>query len=367
MGLKIAFIGTRGVPARYGGFETCAEEIGKRLVLRGHDVRVYCRSRYYPERPRTHAGMTLVYRPSLPFRSLETLSHTAFSLFHAAWRKTDVCLVFNSANAPLLWIARLAGKQVVVHTDGLEWERDKWRGFGAWYFKRAAVKAVRLPIPLISDSREIQDYYRRVFGRETHFIAYGAPLVESRDPSRLRTFGLKPGGYFLQMARFEPENNVHLTADAFSRVETDKKLVLVGGASYKTRYVRMVGAAAAADPRVVLAGFVYDPDLVNELLTNAYAYIHGNEAGGTNPGLLQAMGAGCAVLARDVVFNREVGGEAAVYFDDDAGDLAEKIRRTLERPEDLERMKSGLRRIAREKYDWEAVAEAYERLLAGSV
>jgi glycosyltransferase involved in cell wall biosynthesis len=169
------------------------------------------------------------------------------------------------------------------------------------------------------------------------------------------------------MARFEPENNVHLTVEAFSRVSTDKKLVLIGGASYETDFVRTLTAAAGADPRVVLPGFVYDAAVVNELLANAFAYVHGNEAGGTNPGLLQAMGAGCAILARNVSFNREVCGGEADYFDDDAADLAEKIRRTLARPEDLARMKSGVRRIARERYDWEAVTEAYERLLLSSV
>jgi len=367
VGLRIAFIGTRGVPARYGGFETCAEEIGKRLVLRGHEVRVYCRSRYYPERRRSHEGMRLIYRPAFRSRALETLSHSTLSLLHAAFRKTDVCLVFNTANSPLLWIARLAGKRVVVHTDGLEWERDKWRGLGSRYFKWAARNATRLRIPLISDSLEIQAYYRRVFGRETHFIAYGAPLVESRDPLLLRNFGLAPGGYFLQMARFEPENNIHTTVKAFAQVRTDKKLVLVGGTAYTTAYVRKLTEDAAADPRVILPGFIYEPGVVNELLTNAYAFIHGNEAGGTNPGLLQAMGAGCAILARDVVFNREVCGSDAAYFSDEAEDLADKIRRALDRPDELSRMKEGVKRTARDRYDWDAVTEAYERLLRSAL
>jgi glycosyltransferase involved in cell wall biosynthesis len=363
--MKIAFIGTRGVPARYGGFETCAEEVGKRLARRGHDVRVYCRSRYYPERLRTYEGMTLIYRPAFRSRILETLSHTALSLGHAALRANDVCLVFNTANSPLLWIARLAGKKVVVHTDGLEWERDKWRGWGGRYFKWAATHATRLSVPLISDSREIQAYYRRVFDRETHFIAYGAPLLESREPSLLRPFGLEPGEYLLQLARFEPENNFHLTIDAFSRLDTTKKLVLVGGSAYESDYIRRL--RATRDPRVIFPGFVYDPDVLRELLTNAYAYIHGNEAGGTNPGLLQALGAGCAVLARDVAFNREVGESSAVYFDETADDLRAKMRWALDHPGDLPGLRAGARRIIRERYDWEAVADAYERLLVSVV
>ncbi len=364
MGIRIAFIGTRGVPARYGGFETCAEEVGKRLVRRGHAVRVYCRSRYYPDRPKTHEGLRLVYLPALRSRVLETLSHSALSLLHAAVGKTDVCLVFNTANSPLVWIARMFGKKIVLHTDGLEWERDKWRGLGSRYFRWAAARATRLAVPLISDSREIQTYYRRVFSRETEFIAYGAPIIESRDPARLASFGLQPGGYILQMARFEPENNIHLTIEAFSRLATDKKLVLIGGTSYDTPYARNV-KKAAADPRVVLPGFVYDQAVLSELLTNAYVYVHGNEAGGTNPGLLQALGAGCAVLTRDVSFNREVCGPEGVYFADNADDLAGKLRWALDHPDHLAGMKESARRIIRERYDWDAVAGAYERLLTG--
>jgi len=198
VGLKIAFIGSRGVPAHYGGFETCAEEIGKRLVRRGHDIRIYCRSGYNAQRLQAYEGMKLIYRPAIHSRAFETVSHTAISLLHAALHDNDVCLVFNPANSPLLWIARLFGKRVVLHTDGLEWERGKWRGLGSRYFKWAATHATRLSVPLISDSREIQNYYRRVFNRETHFIAYGAPIVESRDPSLLASFGLTPGGYILQ-------------------------------------------------------------------------------------------------------------------------------------------------------------------------
>jgi glycosyltransferase involved in cell wall biosynthesis len=363
--MKIAFIGMRGVPARYGGFETCAEELGKRLARRGHDVRVYCRSRYYPDRLRTYEGMTLIYRPAFRARTLETLSHTALSLGHAALRANDVCLVFNTANSPLLWIARTAGKRIVVHTDGLEWERDKWRGWGGRYFKWAATLATRLSVPLISDSLEIQAYYRRVFHRETHFIAYGAPLLESRDPSLLRPFGLVPGEYVLQLARFEPENNFHLTIEAFARLSTPKKLVLVGGSAYESDYIRRL--RATRDSRAIFTGFVYETDVLCELLTNAYVYIHGNEAGGTNPGLLQAMGAGCAVLARDVPFNREVGGLSAVYYDKDADDLGMKLRWALDHPGDLSALREGARRIIRDRYEWEAVTDDYERLLFSAV
>jgi glycosyltransferase involved in cell wall biosynthesis len=363
--MRIALIGTRGVPARYGGFETCAEEVGRRLVRRGHEVWVYGRRSYYDRRPAVHEGMRLVWLPALEFKFIETLSHTALSLVHASRLGADVFLVFNSANSPLCALPSLAGRKIVLHTDGLEWMREKWRGPGRLYYRLVERLAARLPLALISDSREIERYYREAYRRKTRYIAYGAAIVESRNPVLLARFGLEPGGYFLQLARFEPENNQLLTVRAFERLATAKKLVLVGGARYPTRYAAEV--RATLDPRVVFSGFCYEDDIRRELLANAYAFIHGNEVGGTNPGLLQALGAGCFVIARDVAFNREVCGEAAVYFRKDAADLESRMAWALEHESELGTFKDRGRRTIRERYDWDAVAREYERLLLETV
>jgi glycosyltransferase involved in cell wall biosynthesis len=360
--MRIGLVGTRGVPARYGGFETCAEEIGRRLAARGHEVKVYCRSALYPKRLANYEGMTLVHLPALRIRALETLSHTALSLFHAAAGADDVLLVFNLANSPLVALARLAGKRVVLHTDGLEWMRGKWPAAGRRYYRWAERLAVRLRVALVSDSAEIQKYFERVYGRRTEFIAYGAPLLESAAPDLLEPFGLRPGGYLLQMARFEPENNLDLTVEAFLGLATDKTLAIVGGSTYKTPYAEKL--LAVKHPRLKFLGFVYDKDVLRELLANCYAYVHGNEVGGTNPGLLQAMGAGCFVLARDVVYNREAGGGAALYFRKDAADLRAKMAWALDCPAGLAGMKAAARKTVGERYDWEAVALAYEALFA---
>jgi len=358
--MKIALIGTRGVPARYGGFETCAEEVGKRLARRGHDVRVYCRKGYYDRTYEFYEGMRLVYLPALNVRFVETLSHTALSLVHALTRRTDVLLVFNSANSPLVALPSLAGRKIVLHTDGLEWMREKWSGLGRRYYKLMERQAARLPVALISDSREIVRHYRQAYGRATRYISYGAPVVESRDQALLGRFGLEPGGYFLQIARFEPENNQILAVRAFEKLETEKKLVLVGGARYRTRAVEEL--TAVKDRRILFPGFCYESDVLQELLCGACAYIHGNEVGGTNPGLLQAMGAGAFVIARDVPFNREVCADAALYFRKDAADLREKMRWILDHESEGRAFRERAQRIIRERYDWDAVAAEYERL-----
>jgi glycosyltransferase involved in cell wall biosynthesis len=358
--MKIAIIGTRGVPARYGGFETCVEEVGKRLARRGHNVWVYSRASYYERKLEFYEGMRLVYLPHLESRTAETLSHTTVSLFHALAKRTDVLFVFNSANSPLLILPSLLGRNLVLHTDGLEWMRDKWRGWGRRYYRFMERLTAKLPCILISDSRAIVRHYREAYGRETRYISYGAPVVESRDPALLGRFGLSPGGYFLQVARFEPENNQLLAARAFEGLRTEKRLVLIGGAKYRSTYVESL--AKFKDPRILFPGFCYEREILRELLANSYAYVHGNEVGGTNPGLLQAMGAGAFVIARDVPFNREVCGDAALYFRKDAADLREKMRWALDHEGEGRTFRERARKIIREQYDWDAVADEYERL-----
>jgi glycosyltransferase involved in cell wall biosynthesis len=363
--MKVAILGTRGVPARYGGFETCAEELGKRLAARGHAVTVWNRKGFYPGRPGAHLGMTLRYAPALRLRALETLSHTLFSAFKALPAGADAWIVFNSANAPVLALARPRKARVVINVDGLEWKRGKWSALGKAYYRAAERMAARLPVEIVTDSRAIGEYFKEHYGRETCYIPYGAELSQSRDPSLISRFGLRPGGYFLQVTRFEPENNPLLTVRAFEGLDTAKKLVLVGGSKYKGRYQKEIEAAAALDPRVVFPGFIYDKDILRELLTNAFAYVHGNEVGGTNPALLEAMAAGRYIIARDVPYNVEVLGGAGVYFCKDEGDLREKMAWALANPEKLPGFGESARAIITKRYDWDKITDAYERMLRG--
>jgi glycosyltransferase involved in cell wall biosynthesis len=363
--MRIAFIGTRGVPARYGGFETCAEEIGKRLVNRGHEVTVYARSRYYPMPNVEWQGIRVRSLPAVRIKSLETLSHTARALADAAGRGFDALLVFNVANSPLLRLPRYRRRRIILHADGLEWKRGKWNRLGRAYLHWAERVAANHEGVLIADSSGIESYYRERYGRETVRISYGADIRTSRRPELLAPFGLVPGSYALQITRFEPENNPHLTVEAFRGWPTDKKLVLVGGASYDSKYARAI--EAKRDPRIIRPGFIYDKELLRELLTNAWVYIHGNEVGGTNPALLEAMASGCFVLARDVIFNREVLGGAGEYFGKDAADLRSKLAWALDHDGELETRKTAAVGIVRERYDWERVVDAYEALFRAEV
>ena len=276
--MRIALIGTRGVPASYGGFETCVEEIGQRLVQRGHEVTVYCRSGHYREHPADYSGMRLVHLPNIRHKALDTLSHTALSVIHAVTRSFDVLMVFNSANGPTLILPRLLGRRIAINTDGLEWKRGKWGRVARRYYRFAEWLSALLANRIVADSRGIQDYYRERYGVESSYIAYGAFVNQSRRPELLRSLGLTPGDYFLQITRFEPENYPLLTLRAFQGLPTDKKLVLVGGVPYPSDYNRQIHREAGE--RVLLPGYIYDQDLLRELWCNCYAYVHGNEVGG---------------------------------------------------------------------------------------
>lgn len=358
--MRIAMIGTRGVPARYGGFETCVEEVGRRLVDRGHRVTVYCRSQDGDPRPVEHLGMRLVHLPAVRHKVLETLSHTALSVRHARRERPDAAFVFNAGNAPLLPVLRTAGIPVATHVDGLEWKRDKWRGIGAAYYRRAESLSVRWSDYLIADSRGIQDYYLERFGIDTEYIAYGAPILPESEFGRVAELGLEPGEYHLVVARFEPENNVHLAVEGYLRSAAGRPLVVVGSAPYADAYRARVEAIVAGSPRVRFLGALWDQEQLDQLYAGALTYIHGHSVGGTNPSLLRAMGAGAATSAYDVNFNREVLGDYGRYFDG-AARLAELCDEAEADPGDT--AVRGRKQIdTLDRYTWDAVADAYHEL-----
>ncbi|RPF25945.1 glycosyltransferase [Georgenia muralis] len=355
--LRIAFLGTRGVPARYGGFETAVEEVGSRLAARGHDVRVYCRTGGEAGRPE-HLGMRLVHLPALRRKSLETLSHTALSVGHLlAAGRPDVAMVFNAANSPFLPALRALRVPVALHVDGLEWRRAKWAGAGRAYYLLAECLGVRWADALIADAEGIAEYYRAEFAAESNQIAYGAPIV-APGAGRLVEVGLLPGRYHLAVARFEPENHLHLVVEGYVRSGARLPLVVVGTAPYSDQYTATVHALA--DDRVRFLGGVWDQELLDQLYANCATYLHGHSVGGTNPSLLRAIGAGAPCLAYDVPFNRDVLAEAAEYFV-----TAPDVARALEAAETdpYATARRGIRSLERaRRYDWEEVADAYETL-----
>jgi glycosyltransferase involved in cell wall biosynthesis len=364
--LRIALIGTRGVPANYGGFETCAEEVSLGLAARGHEVTVYCRRGNAPGDPVEYQGVRLRYVPHIEHKALGTMTHTLAATVDAVRRDFDVLLVFNAANAVPAVLAKVFSKRpILINVDGLEWRRRKWGRIGRTYYQVAEWLSTKVADRIISDARAIQDYYEDRWSTPSSFVAYGAHVEGSEHPEVLREYGLEADSYFLVASRLEPENNADITVKAFESIDTDKKLVIAGGANYRSEFVRRL--RETKDARVMFLGPVYKPGHIRELHCGAFAYVHGNEVGGTNPALLKALGYGNCVLTLNVPFNAEVVADAALLYEKSAGDLATKMTAVLQNPD----LVAGLRRRARERikeaYRWEYVVEGYERILRRGV
>jgi glycosyltransferase involved in cell wall biosynthesis len=356
---RIAMIGTRGVPPKYGGFETAVDEVGRRLAARGYEVVVYCRN---DDSLLSHYdGMRRVSLPALRVKQAETLSHSALSIVHAVIHGCDAAIVFNAANAPLIPLLRLRRIPVAVHLDGLEWNRSKWKGAGSHYYRWAARVAVRCADRLIADARAIQDVYRNAYDVATTFIPYGAEIPVTRTHDRLGDVGLEPNGYHLIVARMEPENNLLLSVDAYVRSRARLPLVIVGSAPYSERYSALVRESAKGATDVRFLGSVWDQELLNQLYGNTRLYIHGHSVGGTNPSLLRAMGAGAPIAALDVVFNREVLSATGMFFAD-VDELISIIREAERNPADAAALGQAAQRRVAAEYDWDVVADQYEQL-----
>jgi glycosyltransferase involved in cell wall biosynthesis len=306
--------------------------------------------------------MNLVHLPALRHKAVETLSHTALSVAHAAVHKTpDAAFVFNAANAPFVPWLHLRGIPTAVHVDGLEWQRGKWGPAGKRYYRWAEQYCVRQADALIADAQGITDYYQREFSVPTELITYGTRILREPSSDRLAELDLQPGGYHLVVARFEPENHVDVIIEGYLRSSARLPLVVVGSAPYAAAYTARIEERAASDPRIRVLGGIWDQDQLDQLYANAVTYLHGHSVGGTNPSLLRAMGAGTAVIAWDVVFNREVLGTAGMFFDS-AEALAPLIEDAELAPHHTEELGSALQSRAAQRYNWDDVTGGYEAL-----
>lgn len=363
--MKIALLGTRGIPANYGGFETFAEELSTRLAARGHAVTVYCRSNHVGKAGNAYRGVRLTLLPTIPHKYFDTLVHTLFSTLHLLLRRFDVVLYCNGANAVFTPLPRLLGMPTVLNVDGLERQRRKWNALARGWYRLSERLSTWLPSAVVSDARVIQQYYSETYGKATHCIAYGAETGKVESTETLERWGLRLGEYFLYVSRLEPENNALLVVRAFERTGVARKLVMVGDAPYAADYIRQV--KQTSDPRVVFTGAVYGQGY-RELQSHCFAYVHATEVGGTHPALIEAMGRGCVVLYLDTPENREVAGEVGVAFRHNEAALAEALGSVAGLPEEkLREMGGAALDAARRRYDWEAVVDAYEKLLASLV
>jgi glycosyltransferase involved in cell wall biosynthesis len=359
--MRIAILGTRGIPANYGGFETFAEHLATRLVARGHEVTVYCRAHYVSPRQLEFQGVRLKVLPTIRHKYFDTIVHTFLSALHAIPRRYDAALICNAANAPFASILRLAGTPVALNVDGLEHKRKKWNAIARQYYRMAEKLATILPTETVTDARVIQEYYEARYRGSTTMIAYGAEVERRPDPT-VRRWRVEPNRYVLYVSRLEPENNAHLVIEAFKRVRTAHKLLIVGDAPYAREYIDDLKARAGRDKRIVFTGFVFGRDY-RALQQNAYCYVHATEVGGTHPALLEAMGFGNCVLTLAAPENIEAIGDAGIAYSDEK-DLADKLQRVLRDGSLVHSYRNRAQARVQEFYDWNYVVDQYERVFA---
>jgi glycosyltransferase involved in cell wall biosynthesis len=364
--VKLALVGTRGVPAAYSGFETAVENIGRRLAARGHDVTVYCRPHMVEGRYDRYEGMRLVYLPTVRSKHLDTFVHTFISTMHMTlFVRPNVAVYFIAGNSPFALLSRLLGVPSILNVDGLDSRRAKWSGSAKYYLRWAERNAPRFATRIITDSRVLQRVYREEHGAETTFIPYGADIPETSAVDHLERFGLSPRAYVLFVGRLVPENNAHVLLEAFEGLATDLKLVIVGDAPYADAYRESL--TASRDPRVLYTGYVFG-DGYHQLARNAAIFVVATEVGGTHPVLIEAMAAGNCVVVNDHEPNLEAVGDAGVPYRGEGGADALRmvLRDLLADPDRMATLRAAAAARARSLFSWEAVTDAYERL-AGSV
>jgi glycosyltransferase involved in cell wall biosynthesis len=360
--MRIVILGTRGIPASYGGFETFAEHLSTRLVARGHEVTVYGRAHYVSPRQLEYHGVRLKVLPTIRHKYFDTVVHSFLSAVHAISSRFDAALICNAANAPFAPILRLTGTPVAINVDGLEHQRKKWGWLGRRYYLAAERLATILPNVMVTDAQVIQDYYLARYNAKSEMIAYGSEVERRPDRAAVRRWRAEPNRYVLYVSRLEPENNAHLVIEAFKKVRTAYRLLIVGDAPYAHDYISDLKARARGDKRIVFTGFVFGQDY-RALQQNAYCYVHATEVGGTHPALLEAMGYGNCVLTLATPENIEAVGDAGIPYADEL-DLTEKLQRVLRDGSLVQSYRNRAQIRVQRYYDWERVVDQYEQLFA---
>lgn len=360
--LKIAILGSRGYPYVYSGYETFVKELSERLVQKNFDVTVYCHKNLFEQFPPQVNGINLVYVPTIEKKTLSQFVHSFQSTLHACFQGFDVILVVNSANGPFGIFTRMFRKKTAINVDGLEWLRPKWKGLGAKYFYNASKLATRLYDHIITDSFEMETIYREEFGVTSTVIAYGANIRHTQNPELISKWDLKPRDYYLIVGRLIPDNNADLIVDRFVKSNSQRKLVVVGDVPYNDSFAQNI--KKVSDNRVVFTGYVTDQNELAELYHNCYAYFHGHEFGGTNPTMLKALAYGCAIIALDTRFNREMleNGEYGLFFSKDEKELTDLIHHIEQNEAFAEQLRQKSRKRIEENYTWEKITNQYIEL-----
>lgn len=365
--MKIAFISTRGIPNNYGGFEQFAEYISVGLVRRGHEVVVYS-PHFHPYREPDYKGVRIkhIYSPEKWIGGSVGSFFYDFLSLRDALKKEKFDIIYEAGYTSIvpayIWfnVKRIKYPLFTTNMDGLEYKRTKfnrWVQKFVFWEERMAVKHSHF---LIADNMGIHDYYKEKYGKESKFLAYGADIHEDYDEDILKEFGLEADGYFIVVARLEPENNLFMAIEGYlaSGQYGKRPLVIVGKTN--TPYGKHLVERYGDDRNIRFVGGIYDFRKLNSIRHYSYAYFHGHSVGGTNPSLLEAMASGCFILAHDNIFNRAVLGENALYYGstDAAMEMLDGIDQAVSA---YKKEYTGRNlEVIRRDYSWEKLVDEHE-------
>jgi glycosyltransferase involved in cell wall biosynthesis len=356
--MRIAMIGIKAIPARFGGFETAVDELSRGLVKLGHSVRVYNRSGMSTLSSASYEGVELVTLPTLPSKNLSTIVHAFLCTLHVLLHRVEVVHYFTTGVTLFAPLPRLFGMTVVCSVDGTDWQRAKWSRPARWYLRFSERLAVLCCHGLISDSREVMGYYRQKYGATSFCVVYGMQEHRSQQQDILDRFQLKQREYVLFVGRLVPENNLHHLIRAFEGTSTTRKLVIVGDDPWEKEYVRSL--KSTRDPRILFTGGVYG-DGYAQLQQNAYLFVLPDEVGGTHPALVEAMGYGNCALVNDTPSNLEVIADSGLHYSGADGhvDLQRKLQQLLDAPDVVVEYRVSARQRAQTYYRWEDVVQKH--------
>lgn len=363
--MKIAVLGIRGIPASYSGFETCAQETTKYWSEKGEDVLVYCRKHWYNERIDEVNGVRLKYISSIKTTSLDTLTHTLFSIFDLIFfeRKTKVVHLYNTGNAIYIPLLKLAGRKVILSMDGIEWKRDKWGRLAKFMYKLGERFAFRFADEIIADNLEVKIFYKETEKRELALIKYGAKLIDY-DPGLAKQYldknKLTKGEYYIFIGRLVPEKGVDELIKAYKQLNTNFPLIIIGDDANDTVYKQELFSNASSNIRFL--GFVFNEEY-EQLLSNAQLYVSASKLEGTSPSLLAAMGAGVCAFVNGIPENLEtMQGNGFHYIENDSADFVKQWQKMIDSPNRILEMSQQGKKYVKKEYTWESIANQYLEL-----
>lgn len=364
--LNIAMLGHKRIPSREGGIEIVVEEISTRMVHLGHNVTCFNRSGHHVsgkefdgENLKEYKGIHLKSVLTINRKGLAAMTSSVFAALHASFGKYDVVHFHAEGPCAMLWLPKLFGKRCVATIHGIDWQREKWKnGFGSKYIKFGEKVAVKYADEIIVLSKGVQEYFQKTYGRKTVFIPNGVNRPEIYEPREIKEkYGLEKDGYILYLGRLVPEKGEHYLIEAFKSVDTDKKLVIAGGASDTDDYMERLKKLADGDERIIFTGFVQGR-LLEEIYSNAYVYVLPSDLEGMPLSLLEAMSYGNCCLVSDIAECAEVVEDKAVTFKkSDVADLQEKLQKLCDDEKIVQKYKSEVADFICGKYNWDDVID----------